>query len=57
MPEVVFVRRRSITVEVDRSEEFSSDAVKVRAKLRGALGTAHPESVLEITGVASPVIS
>ena len=26
------VRRRDVTVEIDRSEEFSSDAVKVRAR-------------------------
>ena len=55
--QIILVRRRDITIEVDRSEEFSNDAVKVRGKLRAAIGTAHPEAICEVTNVTSPVIS
>ena len=53
----LLVRRRDVTVEVDRSEEFSKDAILVRGKLRAALGTAHPEAAVKLTGVAAPPIS
>lgn len=54
---LMLVRRRDITVEVDRSQEFSRDAVLVRGKLRAALGTAHPEAVVKLTGVEAPPIA
>jgi HK97 family phage major capsid protein len=50
-------RRRDVTIEVDRSEEFSKDAVLVRGKIRAALGTPHPEAVVKLTGVDAPAIS
>lgn len=49
-------RRRDVTVEVDRSEEFSTDAVKVRGKLRATIGTPHPQAIVKLTGIASPPI-
>lgn len=50
-------RRRDVTIEVDRSEEFSSDSVLVRGKLRAAIGTATPEAIVRITGVDAPPIN
>ncbi len=50
------VRRRDVTVEIDRSEEFSSDAVKVRGKARAVLGSQYPESIVAIKNVLSPEI-
>jgi HK97 family phage major capsid protein len=51
------VWRRTATVEVDRSEEFSKDAVLVRGKLRVGFATRFPQSVVKITAVPSPVIA
>ncbi|HEX5506191.1 MAG TPA: phage major capsid protein [Thermomicrobiales bacterium] len=50
------VRRREVTVEVDRSKEFDTDAVLVRGKARAILGTAYPEAVVVIKNVAAPEI-
>jgi HK97 family phage major capsid protein len=50
---VGFVRRRDITVEVDRSQEFTSDSVLVRGKLRGAPVFPYPKAVCKITSVPS----
>lgn len=55
--QVVLARRRDVTVEVDRSQEFSSDAVLVRGKVRAALGVPRPEAIVKLTGVAAPPIS
>jgi HK97 family phage major capsid protein len=52
---VVYVRRRDITVEVDRSQEFSSDAVLVRGKLRGTLFVPYEGApVVKIVNAPSP---
>jgi len=51
---VGFVRRRDITIEVDRSMEFSSDAVLVRGKLRGAPAFPYPQAICKVTGVPTP---
>lgn len=51
------VWRRQATVEVDRSEEFSKDAVLVRGKLRMGLGVRFPESIVTLTNVPAPVIA
>ena len=53
---LVCVRRREVTIEVDRSEEFSSDAVKVRGKARAILGTQYPEAIVHVKNVKSPSI-
>lgn len=44
--QVAVVRRRDVTIEVDRSEEFSSDAVKVRGKLRATLAAPFASQVV-----------
>lgn len=51
--QIAVVRRRDVTVEVDRSEEFSEDAVKVRGKLRAGLAIPYPNVVVKITNVAT----
>jgi HK97 family phage major capsid protein len=51
------VIRRDVTVEVDRSQEFSSDAVLVRGKYRLGFGTPHPQSVVKLTGIDAPAIA
>ena len=51
---VPVVRRRDVTVEVDRSQEFSADAVLVRGKLRASLFLPHPEVVVKIINVPAP---
>ena len=55
--QIIVARRRDVTVEVDRSQEFTTDAVLVRGKLRAAPGTPHPEAIVKITGVAAPPIT
>ena len=57
--EILVVRRTSsIVVEVDRSREFETDAVLVRARYRTSLGVApgHEAAVLRIDNVAAPPI-
>jgi HK97 family phage major capsid protein/HK97 family phage prohead protease len=51
---VAFVRRRDVTIEVDRSMEFSSDSVLVRGKLRGAPCFPYPAAVCKVTAVPTP---
>jgi Escherichia/Staphylococcus phage prohead protease len=50
------VRRRDVTVEVDRSQEFDHDAVFVRGRARAILGTEYPEAIVQIKNVKSPEI-
>jgi hypothetical protein len=45
------VRRRDITIEVDRSQEFIKDAVFVRGKLRAAPAFPYPEAIVKIMNV------
>ena len=45
------VRRRDITIEVDRSQEFTSDAVLVRGKLRSAPAFPYPQAIVKIVNV------
>jgi HK97 family phage major capsid protein/HK97 family phage prohead protease len=54
---IILGRRRDTTIEVDRSQEFTNDAVLVRGKVRAALGTPYPQAIVKLTGVASPPIS
>jgi hypothetical protein len=51
---VPVVRRRDITVEVDRSQEFTKDAVLVRAKLRATLFLPYTEAVVKTVNVPAP---
>jgi uncharacterized protein len=55
--QLAVVSRKSTTIEVDRSEEFSTDAVLVRGKARASLGTAHPESIVVIKNVKTDAIT
>jgi hypothetical protein len=45
------VRRRDITIEVDRSQEFTTDAVLVRGKLRSAPAFPYPQAIVKLTNV------
>lgn len=54
---LVCVRRREVTIEVDRSQEFDHDAVFVRGRARAILGTQYPEAIVHIQNVASPEIT
>ncbi len=49
----VVVRRRDVTVEVDRSQEFSADSVLIRGKVRATLFLPHTE-VVRINNVPAP---
>ncbi|MBO0767542.1 MAG: phage major capsid protein [Solirubrobacterales bacterium] len=51
---VAVVRRRDVTIEVDRSQEFSSDSILVRGKLRASLFLPYPEAVCVIQNVPAP---
>jgi HK97 family phage major capsid protein/HK97 family phage prohead protease len=56
---VVVLRRVGVDaaqVLVDRSEEFSRDAVLVKGRVRAGLGTPYPQSIVRIRNVASPAI-
>jgi HK97 family phage major capsid protein/HK97 family phage prohead protease len=55
--QVTVVVRRDITVEVDRSQEFSKDAVLVRGKYRLGMDVLHPESIVKLTGIDAPAIT
>jgi HK97 family phage major capsid protein len=48
------VRRRDVTIEVDRSQEFTKDAVFVRGKLRATLFLPYPQAVVKIVNVPAP---
>ena len=45
------VRRRDITIEVDRSQEFTSDAVLVRGEVRSAPAFPYPQAIVKIINV------
>ena len=51
---IACVRRRDVTFEVDRSQEFSSDAVLIRGKLRATLFLPHLEAVCVISNAPAP---
>lgn len=55
--QLALVRRKETEMVVDRSQEFDTDAVLVRARARCALGTAHPQSVVVIKNVGAPAIT
>jgi HK97 family phage major capsid protein/HK97 family phage prohead protease len=54
---LICVRRRDVTIEVDRSQEFDHDAVFVRGRARAVLGAEHEEAVVVINHVKSPAIT
>jgi HK97 family phage major capsid protein/HK97 family phage prohead protease len=54
--QIVVVQRRGATIEVDRSEEFSKDRIKVRATARSALSTARGEAIVKLNDLAAPPI-
>ncbi len=49
--QVAVVNRRDVTVEVDRSQEFSADAILVRGKVRASLFLPYPQAVCRIVNV------
>lgn len=51
------VLRRQVTVEIDRSQEFSKDAVLARGRYRLGFGVPHPQSIVKLTGIAAPAIA
>ncbi|HEY4098380.1 MAG TPA: phage major capsid protein [Baekduia sp.] len=51
------VLRKQVTVEVDRSQEFSSDAVLVRGRYRLGFDVQMPQSIVRLTAVAAPAIN
>ena len=53
---IVVVRRMDTTIEIDRSAEFTTDAVLVRGRVRVVIGTAHTNAIVKLTGIQSPVI-
>lgn len=53
----MIVVRREVTVEIDRSQEFSSDAILARGRYRLGLGVPHPTSIVKLTGVEAPAIA
>jgi HK97 family phage major capsid protein len=53
----MIVLRRAITVEIDRSEEFSRDAILARGRYRLGLGVPHPQSIVTLTGIDAPPIT
>jgi HK97 family phage prohead protease/HK97 family phage major capsid protein len=52
--QVAVVRRRDVTVEVDRSAEFTTDAVLVRGKLRASSFFPYPQAIVKIENVPAP---
>lgn len=53
----MIVVRRSVTVEIDRSQEFSRDAILARGRYRLGLGVPHPASIVKLTGIDAPAIA
>jgi HK97 family phage major capsid protein/HK97 family phage prohead protease len=51
---VAVVRRMDVEVLVDRSQEFSSDAVLVRGKLRATLFLPYPQAVVLVEDLPAP---
>jgi len=54
---VTVVVRKDVTVEVDRSAEFTSDAVLVRVKYRLGMDVVYPQSIVKLTGIDAPAIA
>jgi HK97 family phage major capsid protein/HK97 family phage prohead protease len=52
--QVQVVRRQDVEVLVDRSQEFTKDAVLVRGKIRATLFVPYPEAIVKITGLPAP---
>jgi HK97 family phage major capsid protein len=52
----MIVLRRTVTVEIDRSQEFSRDSVLARGRYRLGLGVPHPQSIVLLTGIEAPSI-
>jgi len=55
--QLTVVLRKAVTVEVDRSQEFSSDAVLVRGRYRLGMDVAHPTAIVKLTGIDAPAIT
>lgn len=53
----MIVVRRQVTVEIDRSAEFTSDAILARGRYRLGLGVPHPKSLVKLTGIDAPKIA
>lgn len=53
----MIVLRRTVTVEIDRSQEFSRDAILARGRYRLGFGVPHPQSIVKLTGIAAPAIA
>src|SRR5581483_1866974 len=51
---VAVVRRQEVEILVDRSQEFTKDAVLVRGKIRAALFLPYPEAVCLVTNAPAP---
>ncbi len=49
--EVVYVRRKEIELELDRSRLFNSDQAELRARLRGDLLVPNPSAVVRVLGI------
>jgi HK97 family phage major capsid protein/HK97 family phage prohead protease len=55
--QLAMIRRKETEMVVDRSAEFDTDEVSIRAIARCCLTTAYPESVVVIKDVAAPAIT
>jgi HK97 family phage major capsid protein len=53
---VTVVRRMDTTIEIDRSAEFTTDAVLVRGRVRVTIGSPHTNAIVKLTGINAPVI-
>lgn len=53
---VTVVRRMDTVIEVSREQEFTTDAILVRGRVRVVLGTVYPEAIVKLTGLAAPPI-
>jgi HK97 family phage major capsid protein len=51
---VCVVRRQEVEMLTDRSAEFTTDAVLVRAKLRACLFTPYPKAIVHIENLPAP---
>ena len=51
------VLRRQIVVEIDKSQEFTSDAVLARGRYRLGFGCVHPQAVVKLSAIDAPAIS
>jgi HK97 family phage major capsid protein len=53
---VTVVRRLEAVIEIDRSAEFTSDAVLVRGRVRATIGSPHTNAIVKLTNIAAPII-